>query len=120
MQMAAQLRAAGAGVVVLSCSDPRLNPYQVLGIDPTLSEFPPSTLFWLFHLPARDACGNEIETMVDDALKGPELIRKQRPPWSETQAVELSMLSDPWQSSRPSDHPERLLSCTTLVRYVAC
>ncbi|KAF8852868.1 carbonic anhydrase [Acephala macrosclerotiorum] len=30
------VRASGAGVVVLSCSDPRLNPYQVLGIDPTL------------------------------------------------------------------------------------
>ncbi|PMD63488.1 carbonic anhydrase [Hyaloscypha bicolor E] len=25
--------ATGAGVVVLSCSDPRLNPYQILGID---------------------------------------------------------------------------------------
>ncbi|KAF2800965.1 carbonic anhydrase [Melanomma pulvis-pyrius CBS 109.77] len=30
------MRGTGAGVVVLSCSDPRLNPYQILGIDPTL------------------------------------------------------------------------------------
>ncbi|KAH8648753.1 carbonic anhydrase [Tricladium varicosporioides] len=36
LQMATALRAAGTGVVVISCSDPRLNPYQVLGIDPTL------------------------------------------------------------------------------------
>jgi carbonic anhydrase len=38
LQMAAKLRGSGEGVVVLSCSDPRLNPYQVLGIDPTLSK----------------------------------------------------------------------------------
>jgi Ni,Fe-hydrogenase I large subunit len=38
MQMATAMRGTGAGVVVLSCSDPRLNPYQILGIDPTLSE----------------------------------------------------------------------------------
>ncbi|TVY81024.1 Uncharacterized protein LSUE1_G004365, partial [Lachnellula suecica] len=30
VQMATALRASGQGVVVLSCSDPRLNPYQVL------------------------------------------------------------------------------------------
>ncbi|KAF2807017.1 carbonic anhydrase [Mytilinidion resinicola] len=30
------MRSSGAGVVVISCSDPRLNPYQILGIDPTL------------------------------------------------------------------------------------
>ncbi|KAH9206827.1 carbonic anhydrase [Leptodontidium sp. 2 PMI_412] len=30
------MRATKQGVVVLSCSDPRLNPYQVLGIDATL------------------------------------------------------------------------------------
>ncbi|KAK5118536.1 hypothetical protein LTR85_008001 [Meristemomyces frigidus] len=36
MQMASTMRASGAGVVVLSCSDPRLNPYQVLGLDQTL------------------------------------------------------------------------------------
>jgi len=35
-QMAATMRSTGAGVVVLSCSDPRLNPYQILGIDATL------------------------------------------------------------------------------------
>jgi carbonic anhydrase len=37
MQMANQMRGSGAGVVVVSCSDPRLNPYQILGIDQTLS-----------------------------------------------------------------------------------
>lgn len=37
MEMVKGMRASGAGVVVLSCSDPRLNPYQILGIDPTLS-----------------------------------------------------------------------------------
>ncbi|KAK5464768.1 hypothetical protein LTS15_001331 [Exophiala xenobiotica] len=35
-QMSGVMRASGAGVVVLSCSDPRLNPYQILGIDSTL------------------------------------------------------------------------------------
>ncbi|KAL6253142.1 hypothetical protein RBB50_000863 [Rhinocladiella similis] len=35
-QMATKIRASGAGVVVLSCSDPRLNPYQILGLDSTL------------------------------------------------------------------------------------
>lgn len=34
--MATALRASGQGVVILSCSDPRLNPYQVFGIDATL------------------------------------------------------------------------------------
>ena len=36
MKMVAGMRSTGAGVVVLSCSDPRLNPYQILGIDQTL------------------------------------------------------------------------------------
>ncbi|KAK0247895.1 hypothetical protein B0A54_16651 [Friedmanniomyces endolithicus] len=36
MQMASTMKASGAGVVVVSCSDPRLNPYQILGIDQTL------------------------------------------------------------------------------------
>ncbi|KAF2670637.1 carbonic anhydrase [Microthyrium microscopicum] len=34
--MAKALQASRAGTVVISCSDPRLNPYQVLGIDPNL------------------------------------------------------------------------------------
>ncbi|KAK4935064.1 hypothetical protein LTR10_023796 [Elasticomyces elasticus] len=34
--MSAAMRASGKGVVVLSCSDPRLNPYQILGLDHTL------------------------------------------------------------------------------------
>lgn len=38
MKMVEQMRATKQGVVVLSCSDPRLNPYQVLGIDATLSK----------------------------------------------------------------------------------
>jgi carbonic anhydrase len=33
LELIKPMRASGAGVVVLSCSDPRLNPYQVLGID---------------------------------------------------------------------------------------
>lgn len=33
MVMAKNMRATRAGVVVLSCSDPRLNPYQILGVD---------------------------------------------------------------------------------------
>ncbi|KAK0857386.1 hypothetical protein LTS16_017873 [Friedmanniomyces endolithicus] len=36
MQMASTMKASGAGVVVVSCSDPRLNPYLILGIDQTL------------------------------------------------------------------------------------
>ncbi|TVY54111.1 Uncharacterized protein LCER1_G007010 [Lachnellula cervina] len=36
VQMATALRASGKGVVVISCSDPRLNPYEVLGIDASL------------------------------------------------------------------------------------
>ncbi|KAG0303622.1 hypothetical protein BGZ99_002629 [Dissophora globulifera] len=34
--MAAAVRASGAGTVVISCSDPRLNPYQVFGVDPSI------------------------------------------------------------------------------------
>jgi carbonic anhydrase len=34
--MAEMMRSSRAGVVVLSCSDPRLNPYQILGIDASL------------------------------------------------------------------------------------
>ncbi|KIW19133.1 hypothetical protein PV08_03425 [Exophiala spinifera] len=36
MQLATKIRASGEGVVVLSCSDPRLNPYQILGLDSSL------------------------------------------------------------------------------------
>jgi hypothetical protein len=39
MTMADGMRKSRAGVVVLSCSDPRLNPYQILGIDATLSQY---------------------------------------------------------------------------------
>lgn len=38
MQMATQMRGSGAGVVVVSCSDPRLNPYHILGLDQNLSK----------------------------------------------------------------------------------
>lgn len=34
--MAKAARSSGLGVVILSCSDPRLNPYQVFGIDSTI------------------------------------------------------------------------------------
>jgi carbonic anhydrase len=33
MELRKGMIATGAGVVVLSCSDPRLNPYQIFGID---------------------------------------------------------------------------------------
>jgi carbonic anhydrase len=39
MKMSAVMRDSRAGVVVISCSDPRLNPYQILGIDAELREF---------------------------------------------------------------------------------
>ena len=39
MKMAAAMRESRAGVVVISCSDPRLNPYQILGIDAELRTF---------------------------------------------------------------------------------
>jgi carbonic anhydrase len=38
--MAAAARASKAGVIILSCSDPRLNPYQIMGIDSTLGKCP--------------------------------------------------------------------------------
>ncbi|KAH8894497.1 carbonic anhydrase [Thozetella sp. PMI_491] len=28
-------RSSGAGVIIISCSDPRLNPYQIFGMEPT-------------------------------------------------------------------------------------
>lgn len=37
-QMASKMMQSRAGIVVLSCSDPRLNPYQILGLDSTLSK----------------------------------------------------------------------------------
>lgn len=37
-KMAAAARASGQGVVVISCSDPRLNPYEILGADANISE----------------------------------------------------------------------------------
>ncbi|KAN0117013.1 carbonic anhydrase [Hyaloscypha variabilis] len=33
MELRKGMIASGTGVIVLSCSDPRLNPYQILGID---------------------------------------------------------------------------------------
>ena len=35
-KMAAAAKASGQGVVVISCSDPRLNPYEILGVDSTM------------------------------------------------------------------------------------
>lgn len=29
-------RKTGAGAIILTCSDPRLNPYKILGIDPSI------------------------------------------------------------------------------------
>jgi carbonic anhydrase len=34
--MAQAIRSSGAGLVILSCADPRLNPYQIFGIDPSV------------------------------------------------------------------------------------
>jgi carbonic anhydrase len=34
--MVAATRQAGAGTIILSCSDPRLNPYEIFGIDSTI------------------------------------------------------------------------------------
>ncbi len=34
--MAKAVRSSGSGVIILSCSDPRLNPYQIFGVDPTI------------------------------------------------------------------------------------
>ncbi|KAF2647318.1 carbonic anhydrase [Lophiostoma macrostomum CBS 122681] len=36
LTMAKAVRSSGLGTVILSCSDPRLNPYQIFGIDPTI------------------------------------------------------------------------------------
>ncbi|KAJ5831918.1 hypothetical protein N7474_000229 [Penicillium riverlandense] len=36
MTMAAAVRNSGSGVIILSCSDPRLNPYQIFGVDPSI------------------------------------------------------------------------------------
>lgn len=40
MSMVAGMRASGAGVVVLSCADPRIFPDKILGLDATLSMIP--------------------------------------------------------------------------------
>lgn len=37
MKMVGAMRASGAGVVVLSCADPRIFPEKILGLDDTLS-----------------------------------------------------------------------------------
>lgn len=37
MAMVSGMRATGAGVVVLSCADPRIFPEKILGLDATLS-----------------------------------------------------------------------------------
>lgn len=34
--MAQAIRSSGAGLIILSCADPRLNPYQIFGVDPTV------------------------------------------------------------------------------------
>lgn len=34
--MVQAVRQTGAGTIILSCSDPRLNPYEVLGVDSTI------------------------------------------------------------------------------------
>lgn len=39
LKTSAAMRSTRAGVIVISCSDPRLNPYQILGIDAELRKF---------------------------------------------------------------------------------
>lgn len=34
--MAQAVRQSGSGIVILSCSDPRLNPYEIFGVDSTI------------------------------------------------------------------------------------
>lgn len=34
--MVPTVRQSGGGAIILSCSDPRLNPYAIFGIDPTI------------------------------------------------------------------------------------
>lgn len=75
--MATAMRGTGAGVVVLSCSDPRLNPYQILGLDPSLSKLRRETVL----MPVTES--------------------QQRPPWFEMQVVERLMPSERSQSFKP-------------------
>ena len=86
MQMANQMRGSGAGVVVVSCSDPRLNPYQILGLDQSLSKLSPGL----------EPGGSH------------ELIYRfsQKRLWFETQGVVSSMPYEPWLCFRLSELQE--------------
>lgn len=52
MSMVPAMQASGAGVVVLSCADPRIFPDKILGLDDKLSKFPFS--FYLLYLKGHD------------------------------------------------------------------
>ncbi|KAK1067219.1 hypothetical protein LTR74_006587 [Friedmanniomyces endolithicus] len=60
------MKASGAGVVVVSCSDPRLNPYQILGIDQTL-RISPCSLPGMKREDCANASGVIEATMVRNA-----------------------------------------------------
>jgi hypothetical protein len=48
--MVEMAKASGSGVLVLSCSDPRVNPHEILGLDSKLSsELSSITFIYLFH-----------------------------------------------------------------------
>lgn len=101
--MAAGLRTSRAGVVVLSCSDPRLNPYQILGIDATLSKFPPASI-----CPA-----------LNNAEYCFSLITIQKRLWFATPEAGPLTLFAHWLSYKQSGILEPLSSCIILVRSQA-
>jgi hypothetical protein len=54
MSMVPAMQASGAGVVVLSCADPRVFPDKILGLDDKLSKFPFS--FYLLYFKDHGGC----------------------------------------------------------------
>lgn len=81
------MRASRAGVVVVSCSDPRLNPYQILGLDSTLSK-------------------HTFELKSDPKVL---MMFFQKLQWLEMQEVELSMLFELWLFFKQLELQELLL-----------
>ena len=65
MQMVNAMRGAGAGVLVVSCSDPRINPYHILGIDTTLRKSLP--LSCELHVQGAEANWSVGATMIRNA-----------------------------------------------------
>lgn len=70
MAMANAMRGTGQGVVVLSCSDPRLNPYQILGIDgKTLCTFPMQLVANCTHTSAEGTMVRNAGGQFFDAIR---------------------------------------------------